>query len=193
METNLSYNPILMALKPRYQLMSADEMRQTLEAMAPQILEASPSRPIVLLGIERRGAPLAQRLAETMANRGITVASVGKLDINLYRDDLTMVSAQPIVRKTELPIDIRDKDVILVDDVIYTGRTIRAAMEALNDYGRVRSLQLAVLIDRGNRELPIQPNFVGHTVASEHDEIIEVRVLEIDGEDAVWVMDRVEE
>ena len=104
-----------------------------------------------------------------------------------------MVSAQPVVRKTELPTDIRNKNVILVDDVIYTGRTIRAAMEALNDYGRIRSLQLAVLIDRGHRELPIQPNFVGRTVESERDEIIDVRVTEVDGQDGGWVMDKVGE
>lgn len=181
-----------MALKARYQLMSADDLRQTLEAMASEILESNPGRPIILLGIERRGGPLAKRLSEMMTRKGATV-SVGTLDINLYRDDLTMVSAQPVVRKTELPTDIRDKDVVLVDDVLYTGRTVRAAMEALNDYGRVRSLELAVLVDRGNRELPIQPNFVGHTLESEHDEIVEVRLVEVDGEDGVWVMDRVEQ
>ena len=180
-----------MALKARNQLMSADEMRQTLEAMASEILTANPDRPIILLGIERRGGPLAIRLSEIMRVRGAETA-VGTLDINLYRDDLTMVSAQPIVRKTELPTDITDKDVILVDDVLYTGRTIRAAMEALNDYGRIRSLQLAVLIDRGHRELPIQPDFVGRTVESEHDEIVDVHVAEVDGEDGGWVMDKVE-
>ena len=181
-----------MALKVRYQLMSADEMRQTLEAMASEILEANPDRPIILLGIERRGGPLAQRLSKIIERQGAT-APVGTLDINLYRDDLTMVAAQPVVRKTELPTDIRDRDVILVDDVLYTGRTVRAAMEALNDHGRVKSLQLAVLIDRGHRELPIQPDFVGLIVGSEHDEIVDVRVAEVDGEDGGWVMDKTEE
>ena len=180
-----------MALKARYQLMSADEMAQTLEAMASRILEANPDRPIILLGIQRRGGPLAERLSKIMERQGAT-AAVGTLDINLYRDDLTMVSAQPVVRKTELP-DIRDRDVILVDDVLYTGRTVRAAMEALNDYGRIRSLQLAVLIDRGHRELPIQPDFVGLIVPSEHDEIVDVRVAEVDGEDGGWVMDKTED
>lgn len=179
-------------MKARYQLMSADDMRQTLEAMTSEILTANPDRPVILLGIERRGGPLARRLSENMEARG-EAAEVGKLDINLYRDDLTMVSSQPVVRKTELPTDINDKNVILVDDVLYTGRTIRAAMEALNDYGRIRSLQLAVLIDRGHRELPIQPNFVGRTVESERDAIIDVRVREVDGEDGSWVMDKIAE
>jgi pyrimidine operon attenuation protein/uracil phosphoribosyltransferase len=181
-----------MALKVRYQLMSADEMRQTLEAMTSEILTAIPDRPIILLGIERRGGPLARRMSEIMEARG-AAAEVGTLDINLYRDDLTMVAAQPVVRKTELPTDITDRNVILVDDVLYTGRTIRAAMEALNDYGRIRSLQLAVLIDRGHRELPVQPNFVGRRVESERDEIIDVRVKEVDGEDGGWVMDKIVE
>ena len=190
--SNLSYNRKLMALKVRYQLMSADEMRQMLEAMASEILEANPDRPVILLGIERRGGPLAERLSKIIEKQSAK-ALVGTLDINLYRDDLTMVSAQPVVRKTELPTDIRDQDVILVDDVLYTGRTIRAAMEALNDYGRVKSLQLAVLIDRGNRELPIQPDFVGLVVESEPNEIVDVRVVEVDGEDGGWVMDKTEE
>jgi pyrimidine operon attenuation protein/uracil phosphoribosyltransferase len=181
-----------MALKARYPVMSAEDIRHTLEAMASEILKSNPDHPIILLGIERRGGPLAWRLSNIIKSKGATVL-VGKLDINLYRDDLTMVSAQPVVRKTELPTDIRDKDVILVDDVLYTGRTIRAAMEALNDYGRVRSLQLAVLVDRGHRELPIQPNFVGRTLESQQDEIIEVRLTEVDGEDGAWIMDRVQE
>jgi len=181
-----------MALEDRYQLFDAEAMRQTLDAMALEILKANPDRPIILLGIQRRGGPLARRLSAILTKRGASV-DVGTLDINLYRDDLTRVSAQPIVRKTELPVDILDKDVILVDDVLYTGRTIRAAMEALNDYGRVRSLQLAVLIDRGRRELPIQPDFVGRVVESQRDEIVEVRVAEVDGEDGGWVMDRIDE
>ncbi len=181
-----------MALKVRYQLMSAHELRQTLEAIASEILATNPDRPIILLGIERRGGPLARRLSEIMEDQG-TAASVGTLDINLYRDDLTMVATQPVVRKTVLPSDITDRNVILVDDVLYTGRTVRAAMEALNDYGRIRSLQLAVLIDRGHRELPIQPNFVGRKVESERDEIIDVRVTEVDGEDGGWLLDKIAE
>lgn len=169
--------------------MSGDELRETLEGMASKIHEASPGSSLILLGIERRGAPLAQRLARILERHGHEV-SVGRLDINLYRDDLTKVAAQPIVRKTELPGSIEDRDVILVDDVLYTGRTVRAAMEALNDYGRVRSLELAVLIDRGGRELPIEADVVGRAVDTAEDEIVEVRLEEIDGCDDVRVMVR---
>lgn len=173
-----------MGLEVRQQLMSGDELQQALAAIAAEIHRASPNHRLILLGIERRGAPLARRLAPLLEDLGHEVA-VGKLDINLYRDDLTRVASQPIVRKTELPCDIEGQDVILVDDVLYTGRTVRAAMEALNDYGRVRSLRLAVLVDRGRRELPIEPNFVGRVFDTGEDEIIEVRVQEVDGHDDV--------
>ena len=176
-----------MPFEVRQQLMSDDELGQTLDRVASDIHEASPGRRLILLGIERRGAPLAERLARLLATLGHDVA-VGKLDINLYRDDLTMVAAQPIVRRTELPVDIDGQDVILVDDVLYTGRTVRAAMEALNDYGRIRSLRLVVLIDRGNRELPIEANFVGRTIDVRADEIVEVRVREVDGHDDVRIL-----
>lgn len=178
-----------MALEVRRPLMSGDELQQTLEAMASEIHEAGRNDRFILLGIERRGAPLAERLAEILRNLGHDVA-VGKLDINLYRDDLTKVASQPIVRKTELPRSIEGQDVIVVDDVLYTGRTIRAAMEALNDYGRVKSLRLAVLIDRGSRELPIEANFVGRRIEARNDEIVEVRLKEVDGEDDVRIMER---
>jgi len=178
-----------MALKVRHQLMDNVELRQTLEAMASRIHEASEDRRLILLGIERRGAPLAERLSGFLTKLGHEVV-VGKLDINLYRDDLTKVASQPIVRKTELPGDIEGQDVVLVDDVLYTGRTVRAAMEALNDYGRVKSLKLAVLIDRGSRELPIEPNFVGQKIEAADDEIVEVRLEEVDGTDDVRILER---
>jgi len=178
-----------MAFEARRQVMSAEELRLTLAAMASEIHEAGPNRSLILLGIERRGAPLAERLAELLRTDGHDVA-VGRLDINLYRDDLTKVASQPIVRKTELPGSVEGRDVIVVDDVLYTGRTIRAAMEALNDYGRVKSLKLAVLVDRGNRELPIEANFIGRTVDTAEDEIIEVRLEEVDGTDDVRIMER---
>lgn len=178
-----------MTLEVRNQLMSSDELRQTLEAMASEIHEAGPNDRLILLGIERRGAPLAERLARLLRAKGHDVA-VGKLDINLYRDDLTKVASQPVVRKTELPCSIEGRDVIVVDDVLYTGRTIRAAMEALNDHGRVRSLKLAILIDRGSRELPIEANFVGQTIEVPKDEIVEVRLREVDGDEDVRIMER---
>ena len=112
------------------------------------------------------------------------------LDINLYRDDLTKVALQPIVRRTEVPPDIDDKDVILVDDVLYTGRTIGAALRALIDFGRMRTIQLAVFVDRGHRELPIEANFIGKKITTKDNEVVEVCLKEIDGEDAIYVMEK---
>ena len=178
-----------MPFEVRQQLMSDDDLRQTLDGMASEIHHASPAHDLILLGIMRRGAPLAERLASLLTTLGHDV-SVGKLDINLYRDDLTKVASHPIVRKTELPVDIDGKDVILIDDVLYTGRTVRAAMEALNDYGRVQSLRLAVLIDRGCRELPIEANFVGRAIEIQSDEIVDVRVVEVDGTDNVRILEK---
>ena len=178
-----------MTSKVRQQLLSAIEMGQLLKVMAFNILESRPDAPLILLGIERRGGPLARRLAKIIRQQGVEV-EVGTLDINLYRDDLTMVAEQPVVRRTILPTGIADRDVILVDDVLYTGRTIRAALEALNDYGRARSIRLVVLIDRGLRELPIQPDCVGRKVESAPDEIVDVRVIEIDEEDGCWMTEK---
>lgn len=178
-----------MTLKVRQQLLNSDEMGQLLAVMASQILAANSDKTIILLGIERRGGPLAERLSKLIETKGSQV-EVGKLDINLYRDDLTLAAEQPVVRKTTLPTDITDRNVILVDDVLYTGRTVRAALEALNDYGRAHSIQLAVLLDRGQRELPIQPDFIGLRIETQPDEIIDVRVVEVDNEDGGWVMER---
>ena len=178
-----------MTLKVRQQLLNSDEMGQLLAVMASQILAANSDTTIILLGIERRGGPLAERLSKLIETKG-TQVEVGKLDINLYRDDLTRVAEQPVVRKTALPTDITDRNVILVDDVLYTGRTVRAALEALNDYGRAHSIQLAVLLDRGQRELPIQPDFIGLRIETQPDEIVDVRVVEVDNEDGGWVMER---
>jgi pyrimidine operon attenuation protein/uracil phosphoribosyltransferase len=116
---------------------------------------------------------------------------IGTLDINLYRDDLTRVASQPVVQKTEVPPDIDDRDVVLVDDVLYTGRTIRAALDALCDFGRMRTIQLAALIDRGHRELPIEANFVGKKITTKESEVVEVRLREIDAEDAIYVMEKI--
>ncbi len=178
-----------MTLKASHQLVTADEMRQLLGAMAREISSVPSELPVILLGIERRGAPLAERLARLLDEEGIA-SELGRLDINLYRDDLELVDSQPIVRKTVLPVDIQNRDIVLVDDVLFTGRTIRSALEALNDYGRAGSIRLAVLIDRGRRELPIQPDIVGRRTNSGPDEIVEVRVSEVDGEDGVWIGER---
>jgi len=179
-----------MSLKLNYQLMKSDEVATTLERMADEILEANNGRPVVLLGIHRRGVPMARRMAKRMAQKLEREPQFGILDINLYRDDLTKVAFQPVVHKTEVPSDIDDHDIILVDDVLYTGRTVRAALDALCDFGRMRSIQLAVFIDRGHREMPIEANFVGKKIKTKDNEVVEVKLKEIDGEDAVYVMEK---
>jgi pyrimidine operon attenuation protein/uracil phosphoribosyltransferase len=179
-----------MTLKPNYQLMNADEMRGTLNRLADEILNAHSGRELVLVGIQRRGVPMAQRMAKTMVETANVHPQLGILDINLYRDDLTHAAVQPVVRRTELPPHIDDKDVILVDDVLYTGRTVGAALRALTDFGRMRTIQLAVFVDRGHRELPVEANFIGKKIPTRDNEIVEVRLSEIDGEDAIYVMEK---
>jgi len=180
-----------MSLKLSYQLMSADELATTLNRMADDVLRANDGRPVVLIGIQRRGVPMARRMAMRIAEKIQREPQIGTLDINLYRDDLTRVASQPVVQKTEVPPDIDDRDVVLVDDVLYTGRTIRAAMDALCDFGRMRTIQLAVLIDRGHRELPIEANFIGKKIPTKSNEVVEVRLTEFDGEDAIYVMEKI--
>jgi len=179
-----------MTLKLSYQLMKSTEVQSTLERLAGEILKANADRQVVLVGIHRRGVPMAQRMASTIAAMTQTEPQLGVLDINLYRDDLTRVAFQPVVRRTDVPPTIDDHDVILIDDVLYTGRTIRAALDALCDFGRMRSIQLAVMIDRGHRELPIEANFIGKKIATKSNEVVEVKLREIDGEDAIYVMEK---
>jgi pyrimidine operon attenuation protein/uracil phosphoribosyltransferase len=180
-----------MALKLNYKLMNPDEVRGTLNRLADEIVQANAGRQVVLLGIQRRGVPMARRMADHISQKTKVRPPIGILDINLYRDDLTKVAIQPIVRRTEVPPDIDDKDVILVDDVLYTGRTIGAALRALVDFGRMRTIQLAVFVDRGHRELPVEANFTGRKIATKDNEVVEVRLTEIDGEDGVYVMESV--
>jgi pyrimidine operon attenuation protein / uracil phosphoribosyltransferase len=179
-----------MTLKPNYQLMNADEMHGTLHRLANEILAAHAGRDLVLVGVQRRGVPMAQRMARTMTEKANVTPQLGILDINLYRDDLTHAAVQPVVRRTELPPDIDDKDVILVDDVLFTGRTVGAALRALTDFGRMRTIQLAVFVDRGHRELPVEANFIGKKIPTKDNEVVEVRLTEIDGEDAIYVMEK---
>jgi pyrimidine operon attenuation protein/uracil phosphoribosyltransferase len=134
---------------------------------------------------------MARRIAIRMAEKTRREPQIGTLDINLYRDDLTRVASQPVVQKTEVPSNIDGRDVVLIDDVLYTGRTIRAALDALCDFGRMRTIQLAVMIDRGHRELPIEANFIGKRITTKDSEVVEVRLKEIDGEDAIYVMEKI--
>ena len=134
---------------------------------------------------------MARRMAIRIAEKTQREPQIGTLDINLYRDDLTRVASHPVVQKTEVPPNIDDRDIVLVDDVLYTGRTIRAALDALCDFGRMRTIQLAVMIDRGHRELPIEANFIGKKIPTKDNEVVEVRLTEIDGEDAIYVMEKI--
>jgi pyrimidine operon attenuation protein/uracil phosphoribosyltransferase len=140
---------------------------------------------VVLIGIHRRGVPLARRIAEAMERAEKVQVPVGALDINLYRDDFSHAGVAPVLRGTQVDFDIEGKSVILVDDVLFTGRTIRAALDALVDLGRPSRVQLAVLVDRGHRELPIQADYVGLSLATRHSDHVELHLQEIDGEDAL--------
>jgi pyrimidine operon attenuation protein/uracil phosphoribosyltransferase len=170
-------------------IMDAEQMKRALVRIAHEIVEHN-SGPgsLVIVGIQRRGVQLAERIAEAIAGFEAVTVPVGTLDITLYRDDLTTLGPQPRVGETSIPVDIRDQNVVLVDDVLYTGRTVRAALdELMMDFGRARSIQLAVLIDRGHRELPIRADYVGKNVPTSRREIIKVQVQEIDGVDRVLV------
>jgi pyrimidine operon attenuation protein/uracil phosphoribosyltransferase len=179
-----------MDFKQKYVLMTTADINRVLTRMASQVVENNPDLSnILLVGIRRRGVPLAERIAAKIKEvDGVTVAT-GALDITLYRDDLSTVGDRPVVNKTELPADITGKTIILVDDVLYTGRTIRAALDELIDFGRPRRVQLAVLVDRGWRELPIQADYVGKTVTTTADEIIKVMLPEFDEADQVIVVE----
>ena len=166
-------------------LLTADEMRRAVTRMAHEIVERNHgARDVVLAGLRTRGVPLAQRLASVIQRIEGVAAPVGFLDINLYRDDLSS-RPQPMVRPTAFPVDIDGKCVVLVDDVLFTGRSARAALDALTDLGRPRLVQLAVLVDRGHRELPIRADYVGKNVPTAQGEEVRVRVTEVDGEDEV--------
>ena len=172
-------------------ILTGEEMRRALTRIAHEVVESNKGLDgLVLVGIRRRGVPLARRIADAIASFEDASVPVGALDINLYRDDLTS-RPQPLVRPTELPSGIEGKAVVLVDDVLFTGRTIRAALNALMDLGRPRVVQFAVLVDRGHHELPIRADYVGKNVPTSLDEIVEVRVGEIDGVEEVALVERV--
>ena len=181
-------------LREKAQLMSASEMERTLVRLAYQIVEENGVDSLGLIGIRRRGVPLAERLSKSIGHIGGQTEArrvpVGTLDIAFYRDDLSTVGPKPVVNESEIGFSIQDKNIVLVDDVLFTGRTIRAALDALFSQGRPRRVQLCVLIDRGHRELPIEAAFVGRTVQTTMNEVIEVKLKEIDGAEKVLLMEK---
>ena len=172
------------------QIMTADEIRRALVRISHEVVEKhGGTTDLALVGIQRRGVPLADRMADAIEEHEGHAVPVGALDITFYRDDLSLVAHQPIVKGTDLPFDLNGLTLVIVDDVLYTGRTVRAAMDALMDYGRPRAIRLAVLIDRGHRELPVRADHVGKNVPTSQEEIIKVHLVEVDGdgEDAVEI------
>ncbi|MEX1171015.1 MAG: bifunctional pyr operon transcriptional regulator/uracil phosphoribosyltransferase PyrR [Chloroflexota bacterium] len=169
-------------------IMTADEIRRATVRLSHEIVEKQAGTDgLMLIGIQRRGVPLARRIAASIAEHEGVDVPVGALDITFYRDDLSMVAQQPVVKGTELPSGIDGKTVVLVDDVLYTGRTIRAAMDALVDFGRPQAIRLAVLVDRGHRELPIRADHVGKNVPTSREELVRVHLEETDGDDGVEI------
>jgi pyrimidine operon attenuation protein/uracil phosphoribosyltransferase len=170
------------------QVLDADAVRRTLIRIAHEIVEREGgTQDLVLVGLRTRGAPLARRLAGLIEQHEGASVPVGSLDITFYRDDLTKLAHAPIVKRTDIGAEVAGKTVILVDDVLYTGRTVRAALDALVDHGRPAAVRLAVVIDRGHRELPIRPDFVGKNLPTSREEIVHVRLLESDGVDEVVI------
>jgi pyrimidine operon attenuation protein / uracil phosphoribosyltransferase len=181
-----------MRIVEKRQLMSAAEIERTLQRLAHEIAEKSGGTGnLALIGIRRRGVPLAQRIALAMRGMENSEVAVGTLDITLYRDDLSKVAPQPVLHSSEIPFGVDDKDLVLVDDVLYTGRTVRAAINGLFDLGRPQRIRLCVLVDRGHRELPIEASFVGLHVQTSDKEIIEVRLNEIDHQERVMLVELV--
>jgi pyrimidine operon attenuation protein/uracil phosphoribosyltransferase len=180
------------SIREKTQLMSASEIDRTLVRLAHEVLEKTEDLDkLAFIGIRRRGVPLAKRLSQKITALESLEIPVGILDINLYRDDLSTVGIQPVVNSTEISFPVTGKDIILFDDVLYTGRTIRAALDALFDHGRPARVQLCVLIDRGHRELPIEARYVGRMVQTTQNEIIEVKLQEIDGLEKVILVEKV--
>ncbi|MGB9824756.1 MAG: bifunctional pyr operon transcriptional regulator/uracil phosphoribosyltransferase PyrR [Candidatus Hydrothermia bacterium] len=178
----------------KYILMDQEDMRRTLKRIAHEIVERLRNMDnVVLVGIKTRGVPLARMIKEEIASITGKDVPLGAVDITFYRDDLSMVGEKPQVKGTELNVSVEGKDIILVDDVLYTGRTTRAAIDEIIDYGRPSSIRLCVLIDRGHRELPICPDFVGKTITTTKKEIVKVKVEEIDGVNEVVICEKEDE
>jgi len=168
--------------------MGADDLRRALVRIAHEIVEGNGGTDgLVMVGVHSRGVPLAQRLAAMIREHEGVEVPVGSLDITYYRDDLTKIAHAPIVRRTEAMPDVTNKTVVLVDDVLFTGRTVRAALDAITDHGRPTAVRLAVVVDRGHRELPIRPDHVGKNLPTSLDENVQVRLSETDGVDEVLI------
>lgn len=179
------------ASNPKRELLDREEIRRALSRITHEILERNRGTSTLgILGIRRRGAHLAARIHEEIFAIENVRVPLGILDITFYRDDLNTIAHQPVVGTTEIPFDVSDKNLVLVDDVLYTGRTVRAALDEIIDFGRPRSIQLAVLIDRGHRELPIQADYIGKQIPTSQREVIAVQVVEEDGQDRVLLAER---
>ncbi|NLP23406.1 MAG: bifunctional pyr operon transcriptional regulator/uracil phosphoribosyltransferase PyrR [Syntrophomonadaceae bacterium] len=180
-------------MRDKHKLMDEMDIKRALTRIAHEIIEKNKgTENVALVGIQRRGAPIAERIAARIAEIEGVQLPVGILDITLYRDDLTLLSSQPLVHRTEVNFNINQKNIVLVDDVLYTGRTVRAALDALIDLGRPKSIQLAVLIDRGHRELPIKADYIGKNVPTSRQESVSVMIQEVDGRDEVVIQEVVD-
>jgi pyrimidine operon attenuation protein / uracil phosphoribosyltransferase len=178
-------------LQKKTKILDAERIGRMVDRMAHEIAERHKDLPdLAFIGIRTRGVPLANRLAARLSDLVKQSFPVGILDITLYRDDLSMVAPQPVLKKTEIDFEVKGRALILCDDVLYTGRTIRAAMDGVIDLGRPRALRLAVLIDRGHREVPIEANYVGKSVPTAGREVIKVMFQETDGADEVWILEK---
>jgi pyrimidine operon attenuation protein/uracil phosphoribosyltransferase len=178
-------------MKEKAKILDQEGVNRAIMRIAHEIIEKNKGiAELCIVGIRNRGVYIAQRIAESIKKIEGAEVLTGALDITLYRDDLALASGQPLVRKTEIDFDINDKNLVLVDDVLYTGRTIRAALDALIDFGRPRSIQLAVLVDRGHRELPIRADFVGKNIPTSKKESVEVHLQEADGSDEVLIAEK---
>jgi pyrimidine operon attenuation protein / uracil phosphoribosyltransferase len=182
------------AIREKKQLMSASEIDRTLVRLAHEVLEKTTDLDqLEFIGIKRRGLPLARRLAAKIESLEKRKVPTGILDINLYRDDLSTVGERPVLQAKQIDFPVTGKDIVLMDDVLYTGRTVRSALDALFDHGRPARVQLLVLIDRGHRELPIEARYIGRMVQTSSNEIIEVKFQEIDGQEKVLLVERVDD